>query len=168
MLTKVISGGQTGADRGGLDAAIALGIEHGGYCTFKRRAEDGRVPERYKLTELALFGYGHRTLKNVLESDATVIFVYGVEPAVAPGGPSGSEITRRMAKKYLKALCVVDLEALGIDGAADLITDWLENCEALGRDIETLNVAGSRESKAPGIEVAVRTVMTKVLERCRA
>ena len=167
-MTKVISGGQTGADRGGLDAAIELGIEHGGWCTFKRRAEDGRVPERYQLVELALFGYGHRTLKNVLESDATVIFMYGVDPPVGPGGPSGSEATRRMAQQHLKALCMVDLEELGIDGAADLITDWLENCEALGRDIEILNVAGRRESKAPGIEAAVKTVMLKVLERCRA
>jgi hypothetical protein len=102
-----------------------------------------------------------------LEADATVIFMYGPDPPVGPSGPSGSESTKRMAQRHLKALCVVDLEELGIDGAADLITDWLENCEALGRDIEILNVAGRRESKAPGIEVAVKKVMLKVLERCR-
>jgi hypothetical protein len=29
-IAKIVSGGQTGADRGGLDAAIDLGIPHGG------------------------------------------------------------------------------------------------------------------------------------------
>jgi hypothetical protein len=167
VLSKVISGGQTGADRGGLDAAIELGVEQGGWCTWKRRAEDGCIPKKYKMEELALLSYGHRTLRNVMESDATVIFMFGPDPPVGPKGPSGSEVTRRMAKKHLKALCVVDLEELGIDGAADLVTDWLETCESMGRDIEILNVAGARESRSPGIQKAVKKVMLKVLERCK-
>jgi Circularly permutated YpsA SLOG family len=31
MIRKIISGGQTGADRAGLDFAIEAGLEHGGY-----------------------------------------------------------------------------------------------------------------------------------------
>ncbi|HPN84875.1 MAG TPA: putative molybdenum carrier protein, partial [Victivallales bacterium] len=50
-IVKIVSGGQTGADRGGLDAAIALGIPHGGYCPKGRLAEDGTVPAKYNLTE---------------------------------------------------------------------------------------------------------------------
>lgn len=46
---KIISGGQTGVDRGALEAAIALGILHGGYCPRGRRAEDGVIPDRYRL-----------------------------------------------------------------------------------------------------------------------
>ena len=39
---KIISGGQTGVDRGALDAAIALGLDHGGWCPLGRLAEDGQ------------------------------------------------------------------------------------------------------------------------------
>ena len=48
---QIVSGGQTGADRGGLDAAVALGIEHRGWCPAGRRAEDGTIPGLYTLAE---------------------------------------------------------------------------------------------------------------------
>ena len=70
MLGKVISGGQTGVDRAGLDAAMAAGIPVGGYCPKGRRAEDGRILERYPLTELKLEDYRERTAMNIMESDA--------------------------------------------------------------------------------------------------
>lgn len=43
LLQKVISGGQTGADRAALDWAIEHGIPHGGWCPKGRRAEDGPI-----------------------------------------------------------------------------------------------------------------------------
>jgi Circularly permutated YpsA SLOG family len=43
MFRKIISGGQTGADRAGLDFAIEQGLEHGGYVPRGRKAEDGRA-----------------------------------------------------------------------------------------------------------------------------
>ena len=57
MITRIISGGQTGADRGGLDAGRDLGLEIGGFCPAGRRAEDGRVPEIYPLVELPSAAY---------------------------------------------------------------------------------------------------------------
>jgi len=51
LIERIISGGQTGADRGGLDAAIALGLRHGGWCPKDRAAEDGVVPARYEVRE---------------------------------------------------------------------------------------------------------------------
>src|SRR5208283_1924431 len=66
---RVISGGQTGADRGGLDAAIDLGLSHGGFCPKGRRAEDGTIPKRYKLEETASADYADRTRKNVKTAD---------------------------------------------------------------------------------------------------
>ena len=39
VLRRIISGGQTGVDRGALDAAIELGLEHGGWCPMGRLAE---------------------------------------------------------------------------------------------------------------------------------
>jgi predicted Rossmann-fold nucleotide-binding protein len=77
-LTSIISGGQTGADRGGLDAAIQLGIAFGGACPEGRRAEDGPIPAKYDtLTALPGSSYEPRTRKNVRDADATIIFNLG-------------------------------------------------------------------------------------------
>ena len=51
-LSKIISGGQTGVDRGALDAALVAGFACGGWCPADRGAEDGTIPERYPLTPL--------------------------------------------------------------------------------------------------------------------
>ena len=51
MIRKIISGGQTGADRAALDWTIKDDIPHGGWCPAGRRAEDGVIPERYRLQE---------------------------------------------------------------------------------------------------------------------
>ena len=75
MIKKIISGGQTGVDRAALDAAISLGIEHGGYCPKGRRAEDGRIPDEYQLTETTTADYSDRTERNILESDLSLIHI---------------------------------------------------------------------------------------------
>src|ERR1700716_2062732 len=69
MLRKIISGGQTGADRAGLDFAIETGLEHGGYVPRGRKAEDGRIDERYNLVQLSTSSYPARTRRNIEESD---------------------------------------------------------------------------------------------------
>src|SRR5271166_25117 len=74
MLRKIISGGQTGADRAGLDFAIETGLQHGGYVPRSRKAEDGRIADRYNLVELGTSSYPARNRKNIEESDGTVIF----------------------------------------------------------------------------------------------
>src|SRR3982074_1895430 len=61
MLRKIISGGQTGADRAGLDFAIEAGLEHGGSVPRGRIAEDGRIDDRYNLIELSTGSYPART-----------------------------------------------------------------------------------------------------------
>jgi Circularly permutated YpsA SLOG family len=71
MLRKIVSGGQTGADRAGLDFAMEVGLDHGGYVPKGRKAEDGRIDDRYQLTELATTSYPVRTRRNVMESDGT-------------------------------------------------------------------------------------------------
>jgi len=52
MLKKIISGGQTGADQAGLDAAIKHNIPHGGAISKGRMTEDGMLPEKYKFKEM--------------------------------------------------------------------------------------------------------------------
>ena len=69
MLTKIISGGQTGADRTALDAAIEYGVPHRGWMPKGRRTENGRLPDRYILKETTNIGYPQRTELNILDSD---------------------------------------------------------------------------------------------------
>ena len=83
MIEKIVSGGQTGADRAGLDAAIKLEIQHGGWCPRGRQAEDGDIHVRYNL-QCPVDGdseaeekniYNERTKLNIRDSDGTLIFV---------------------------------------------------------------------------------------------
>ena len=69
----ILSGGQTGIDRGALDAALELSAPCGGWCPDGRKAEDGRIPAHYPLTELKGADYPARTRRNVEDSDATLI-----------------------------------------------------------------------------------------------
>ncbi len=62
---KIVSGGQTGADRAALDFAIAHGIPQGGWCPKGRKAEDGPIPDRYQLKETPSDNYAQRTEWNV-------------------------------------------------------------------------------------------------------
>jgi len=73
MLSWVVSGGQTGVDRGALDAALDLGFPCGGWCPEGRQAEEGVIPARYPLNELIGGGYEERTQKNVEDSDGTLV-----------------------------------------------------------------------------------------------
>ena len=85
MLKKIVSGGQTGVDRGALDAALPRGFPCGGYCPAGRRAEDGRIPARYPLEELSSPHYQVRTRRNVEESDGTLIISCAGEPSSSIG-----------------------------------------------------------------------------------
>jgi hypothetical protein len=151
MIERIFSGGQTGADRGGLDAAIDLGIEHGGWCPKGRLAEDGAVPGRYRLRETATAEYAERTRRNVEEADATAIFTRG-----APTG--GSALTAEFARRAGKPLLAIDLSRATPAEAAAALRRFVEEHAA-----RTLNVAGSRESFAPGIAEEVRAIVRKAL-----
>jgi hypothetical protein len=150
-VTRIVSGGQTGADRGGLDAAIGLGLEHGGWCPRGRRAEDGAIPSRYALAETGSSDYAERTERNVIDSDATVLITRGM-----PTG--GSALTARLCARHHRPLCHLDLAACSERDAATRLREWLAS-----RSVAVLNVAGSRESSAPGLAASVRRVVTAAL-----
>ncbi|MBI4516715.1 MAG: putative molybdenum carrier protein [Deltaproteobacteria bacterium] len=154
LITKIVSGGQTGADRGGLDAAIALGVPHGGWCPKERRAEDGKVPKRYRLRETSAANYQSRTRRNVLAADGTVVFTKG---PVTPG----SALTVRIARSAGKPCLHLDMNRLGA-AAEDRLREWITH-----HQIRTLNVAGSRESLVPGIRKAVTKFLTASLRSPR-
>jgi hypothetical protein len=147
-LEKVVSGGQTGVDRGALDAAIAFGIPHGGWCPKGRIAEDGIIPQRYKLKEMESGDYPARTEQNVVDSDATLILYHEQLNG-------GTELTYRLTRKHDKPCKLIDLT--GHVGVAD-VKKWL-----VQNNVRVLNVAGPRESSAAGIAEQTKGFLHDVL-----
>ena len=152
---KVVSGAQTGADRGGLKAAITLGISIGGWCPKNRRAEDGKIPDLYPLQETPSADYPQRTEWNVRDSDATLVFTWGKIGR-------GSALTASICERQQKPCLMLDLHGFKEEKIAEYISNFLKEHRP-----RVLNIAGSRESKAPGIEVKVERVMALVLEEAR-
>jgi len=138
---RIVSGGQSGVDRAALDVAIELGVEHGGWCPRGRLAEDGRIDPRYLLTETASSEYSERTEQNVLDSDGTLILYRGKLSG-------GTELTRRLAIVHDKPCLLADLDA---KADVRMVRQWLRD-----NKIRVLNVAGPRESSAPGVNGQAR------------
>ena len=153
QLAEIISGGQTGADRAALDAAISLGIPHGGWCPCGRRAEDGTIPEIYQLRETESFSYLIRTERNVIDSDATVIFTLS-------GLQGGSARTAEFARQHRRPFLHIELEGAHPTLIAAVLRDFITK-----HRIRRLNIAGSRESTEPGIYQRVREVVEQGAKR---
>lgn len=144
---KIVSGGQTGVDRGALDAAIELGIAHGGWCPRGRIAEDGRIAERYELVELDSPDYAARTLQNVIDSDGTLILY-------RERLQGGTALTNRLAKEQQKPLKRVRIDR---PVRFESVIDWL-----IAHQIQVLNVAGPRGSSHPNLEGLANSFLKKL------
>jgi len=149
MIKKIISGGQTGVDRAALDVALELGIPCGGWCPSGRKAEDGAIPAHYPLQELPSRGYRNRTKWNVRESDGTLVLF---QDQLA----GGSAFTAELARKHAKPCYAVDLSAP--TDPRD-VTEWIKQ-----NNIGVLNVAGSREGRAPGIHLAAAAYLRTLFQ----
>ena len=149
MFTKIVSGGQTGVDRAALDVALALGVPCGGWCPQGRRAEDGRLDDRYPLQETPWHGYPQRTEWNVRDSDGTLILTCGE-------ADRGTALTVELAQRKKKPCLVVDV---GVAVDLDMIRAWAEE-----NGVGVLNVAGPRESSSPGIHDRAAEVLRRLLQ----
>jgi hypothetical protein len=148
---KIVSGGQTGADRGALLAALRAGLACGGWCPDGRLAEDGRVPDEFPLTELPGAGYAERTRQHVIDSDGTVIFF---RPPLA----SGSLFTKQAAVALGKPVLLIDASRTSRAHAAKRLAAF-----ARRKKIATLNVAGPRASDWPGAQAWVQSAVSQTL-----
>ena len=148
---KIVSGGQTGADRAALDTAIELRIEHGGWAPRGRWAEDGPLAPRYHLAETDSRQPSLRTEWNVRDADATLIFSHG--PLVG-----GSALTLMFAEQCGKPILHLDLVELDEAAAAKTLAQWLGQIAPA-----VLNVAGPRASNDPLIYDAVCRILRRVL-----
>ena len=156
VLAKIVSGGQTGVDQAALAAAIASGIEHGGWCPAGRRSERGRIPAKYQLTETFERNYTVRTEKNVIESDATMILFRNELTG-------GTLLTERLTLKHDRPVLCVDLSNETFEESIDRIKAWL-----LRFSIQTLNVAGPRESTSRGIQSQAEAFLRRLLDEVLA
>ncbi|MBC7806720.1 MAG: putative molybdenum carrier protein [Akkermansiaceae bacterium] len=147
---KIISGGQTGADRAALEWALANGVPCGGWCPKGRNAEDGPIDPKYPLTETPSVRYIQRTEWNARDSDATVILTTGTELT------EGSLATAIRATKQGKPWLHLSREICNGDAnrAGRLLRDF-----CVRHTILTLNVAGPRASKEPTVNEWVSDVL---------
>jgi hypothetical protein len=148
-VAKIVSGGQTGVDRAALDVAMALRIPCGGWCPRGRRAEDGRIHERYPLTETDSRSYSGRTIQNVVDSDGTLLLAFGRLTG-------GTLLTKNVAEKRRKPCLVVDL--MDRPEVAD-VQDWFRE-----HGIRVLNVAGPRASQAPDAYRLATSILVRLLK----
>lgn len=148
MIKKIVSGGQTGVDRGALLLARTIGLESGGWCPRNRRAEDGRIDADFPLQETPLHHYWQRTQWNVRDSDGTMLLHRGKISR-------GTALTWRTTKELDKPCCLVDMNQPVV---ASRILKWLDHFR-----IEILNVAGPRESENPGIQEQAFQMLGRIL-----
>jgi hypothetical protein len=152
MLQKIVSGGQTGADRAALDVASKLNISHGGWVPKGRLAEDGPISEKYQLKEMTTDCYPARTEQNVIDSDGTLIIARGKLTG-------GTDYTREMTLKHKKQLLGIDLNLTGHYEAASLVASWIRL-----QQVEVLNVAGPRASEDPAIYSDVQKILKNAIQ----
>ena len=130
---KIISGGQTGADQAGLEAAINVGFETGGTAPKDYRTLIGSnydLKEIYKLDESESFNYADRTYENVKNSDGTLRLAYNFSSR-------GEKCTLKAIRKYTKPYYDIDLSDT-IDPT--VVAKWI-----VGHGIKVLNIAGNAD-----------------------
>ena len=152
LTLKIISGGQTGVDRAALDAALESGVSAGGWCPEGRKAEDGPIAERYPLQELPDCGYKERTLKNVQDSDATVIIYF-------KSISGGTEETLLYCLNEKKPYLLIDGSGITEDSASKRVKHFIDE-----NQISLLNVAGPRASKEQRAYEYTKQVITLMLQ----
>ncbi len=163
---KLICGGQTGVDRAALDAAVATGIDYGGWCPKGGWAEDFPQPPgllaRYpRLKETPLAEPAQRTEWNVRDADACLIVVGDAGPDVSAGTMLASDLAHR----YRKPLFVAGL------GNADVLKHaglWLRVQQARHGAALKLAIGGPRESEAPGIYARAKAFIAALMDSAGA
>jgi hypothetical protein len=155
MLKKIISGGQTGVDRGALDAALEASFPCGGWCPKGRKAEDGVIPVRYPVTEMRGPTYRARTRRNVTDSDGTLVLFFGELSG-------GTLETLRIAEQVGKPVLTIDCAAKSVADAAVEVAAFVRL-----HAIAALNVAGPRESTHAGGGAYARDLISVVLRMQR-
>lgn len=156
-VSRLVSGGQTGADRAALDVAIRLGFPYGGWCPRGGRAEDhpdppGLLRDYPELRETPSEDAAVRTEWNVRDSDATLLLTN--RPGTLSGGTA---LTRELAQQLGRPLLVASTDE------TDAVLAWLSGLLEQSGQLPALNVAGPRESGEPGLYLAACSLLEDVV-----
>lgn len=158
IIGKVISGGQTGADMAGLRAARTLSIPTGGLAPRGYLTELGPRPDllkKYKLKEHPSSKYPPRTVANIGMADITLIFAGSIASIDA-----GSHLTISFCFKLKKPVFAIYLEDANNEESMKEVVSWVK-ARYKGKPL-TINIAGNRESKSPGIERWAKTFLIEL------
>ena len=157
LIGKIVTGGQTGADRAALDMALKKGMVVGGWCPAGRLAEDGVIASVYPLIETPSSVHAQRTAWNVRDSDGTLVLCF--EEA-----KGGTHLTIVEAKKRRKPLYIMRLpsesggeEVLEEEVLEEEVLEWVTD-----QQIDCLNLAGPSESESPGVYQAVLYFLERI------
>lgn len=153
---RIVSDGQSGAARAALDAAMALGLNHGGWCSNDRIADDGPLDPKYGLRK-RFGGFGERVAANIRHSDGTMLLTFCAEAAL----DNRTAHARNIAKLRRKALIHLQLppDIVGVTPKTfNGVRAWLARCS-----IRTVNIVGPLEKVAPGIGEAVKDFLELLL-----
>jgi hypothetical protein len=150
MFKKIISSGQSGADRAALDVAIKLNIPHGGWASEGELAVDGSMSAKYRLRETRSSSNEVQAELNVVDSDGTLIMTRGPLNRILA-------YVREAAARHQKPWLYVDLSESDAFHAAFEIESWL-----LRNNIEVLNVAGPRDGSDSDLYQATKSILEVV------
>lgn len=166
-LRRIVSGGQTGVDRAALDSARQSSYSWGGWAPKGQISEEaGGIPNEYfdgdgrvdcGMKEAESSRYTQRTVWNIRDSDATLIIRTG--QVLGPG----TKLTIKMLRQKNKIYRICDPYRTY---TVPRVVQWLVESrldEEGNRGVEVLNVAGSRESRHPGIYARTKVFLTDIL-----
>jgi hypothetical protein len=154
MITKIISGGQTGTERAALDVAIKVSIAHGGWAPAGRKTEEGELPEKYKLKEMPTSNHSKLKERNILDSDGTLIISSG-------DLADDLLLIKETAEKKQRPWFYIDIDIVHAFRAAAIASEWVAENE-----IETLNIAGPAASENPGIYRHTMKILESMYHMC--
>ena len=149
---KIISGGQTGADKGGLIAAKKANIKTGGIAPKGFMTEAGKdlsLKTEYGLRENFSDDLKERTLSNLRGAHCTVVF------ATKPGS-KGTKFTIDILKKEKRKHLVLSPYE---DDAVEKVREFLNTVYDKYKNPIIINIAGNRESRSKGLEEKVVEVL---------
>lgn len=152
-VTKIISGGQTGADRAAFDFALENGFEIGGFVPKGRIAEDGTIPYKYpNLVETETSNYAERTEQNIINSDATIILSHG-------DLIGGSLLTKELAQEHKKSFIFIDFDEFDLQTTSEMGKEFLKFTKC-----KILNIAGLRASEDAEIYQKTKKFLTLLFD----
>ena len=150
-LKKIISGGRTFADQMALDAAIKLGLDHGGWIPKGRITKIGLLPEKYMLKEMQTDNYSECIKQNVIDSMGTLIISYG-------SLTGDLDYARKTALRHKRQMLGIDLNQMDGAKGALLLNDWIH----LYR-IDVLHVIGPDAEVNPNVRNQTKHIIESAL-----